>query len=101
MAEPPSSTIFFIPKAEEARTVPLGASDGEGDLGEAVVSLAIPGKAVSHHHHPLRASIPLPDQDRAGTKLSSLLVKVGKTDGRYRSSFLRNRSVQHLSRLVI
>src|SRR6202162_744021 len=60
-------SIFFIPKAEEARTVPLGAGDGEGDLGEAVISLAVPGKAVSHHHHPLRLSIPLPDQNRAGT----------------------------------
>src|SRR5258705_5036720 len=93
-------SIFSIPEAEEARTVPLGACDGEGDLGEAVVSLPVPGKAVSHHHHPLRALIPLPDQDRAGTKLSSLLVEVGQTDGGCRPSFLRNRSVQHLLRLV-
>src|SRR6266404_6789961 len=101
MAEPPSSTIFFIPKAEEARTVPLGASDGEGDLGEAVIGLAIPGKAVSHHHHPLGPSIPFPDQNRAGSKLRSLLVKAGQTRGHRRSSLLRNRSIEHLHGCVI
>src|SRR5258708_26573710 len=42
-------------------------------LGEAVISLAIPGKAVGHHHHPLRPSVPLPDQDRTGRKLCPLL----------------------------
>src|SRR5258705_4381573 len=71
-------SIFSIPEAEEARTVPLGACDGEGDLGEAVIGLAVPGKAVSHHHHPLRLSIPFPDQNRAWIKLSSLLVKAGQ-----------------------
>src|SRR6266852_4705062 len=94
-------SIFSIPEAEEARTVPLGACDGEGDLGEAVKSLAIPGKAVSHHHHPLRLSIPFPHQNRAGTKLCSLLVKARETGRRYRPSFFRNRSVQDLLRLVI
>src|SRR5712671_538132 len=94
-------SIFSIPEAEEARTVPLGARDGEGDLREAVISPAVPGKAVSHHHHPLRLSIPLPDQNRARTKLCSLLVKAGETGGRYRPGFLRNRSVKHLLRLVI
>src|SRR5258707_11482230 len=84
---------FSIPEAEEARTVPLGACDGEGDLGEAVISLAIPGKAVSHHHHPLRLTIPLPDQDRAGSKLGPLLVKAGQTGGHCWSFFLRNRSI--------
>src|ERR1700687_3099025 len=93
-------SIFPIPEAEEARTVPLGACDGEGDLGEAVKSLAIPGKAVSHHHHPLRLSIPFPHQNRAGTKLCSLLVKAGQS-GRHRPSLFRNRSVQYLLRLVI
>src|SRR5258708_846854 len=94
-------SIFSIPEAEEARTVPLGACDGEGDLGEAVISLAIPGKTVSHHHHPLRLPIPLPDQNRAGTKLCSLLVKAGQTGGHCRSSFLRNRSIEHLPGSVI
>ena len=72
-------SVLFIPEAKEARTVPLGASDGEGHLGEAVISLAIPGKAVGHHHHPLRLSVPLPDQDRTGSKLGPLLVKAGQS----------------------
>src|SRR5258708_12296805 len=80
-------SIFSIPEAEEARTVPLGACDGEGDLGKAVIGLAIPGKAVSHHHHPLRLSIPLPDQNRAGSKLGSLLVKASQTGKHCRSGF--------------
>src|SRR6266403_2111814 len=86
-------SIFSIPEAEEARTVPLGACDGEGDLGEAVIGLAVPGKAVSQHHHPLRLSIPFPDQNRAGIKLSSLLVKAGQAGGRCRpASFATVRS---------
>src|SRR5258706_15132888 len=80
-------SIFFIPKAEEARTVPLGAGDGEGDLGEAVISLAVPGKAVSHHHHPLRLSLPLPYQNRTGTELCLLLVKASQRGRGYRSRF--------------
>ena len=94
-------TILFIPEAKEARTVPLGASDGEGDFGEAVVSLAIPAKAVGHHHHPLRPSIPFPDEHCAGTKLCSFLVKVGETGGHRRSWLLRNRSIEHLRGCVI
>src|SRR6266481_8634794 len=94
-------SIFSIPEAEEARTVPLGACDGEGDLGEGVISLAVPGKAVGHHHHPLRPSIPFPDQNRAGSKLGSLLVEACQTSGHCRSCFLRNRSIQHLLSLVI
>src|SRR6266436_2141551 len=94
-------SIFSIPEAEEARTVPLGARDGEGDLREAVISPAVPGKAVSHHHHPLRLSIPLPDQNRAGTKLCLLLVKARKSGRRYRPSLFFILSVQHLFRLVI
>jgi len=59
------------------------------------------GKAVSHHHHPLRLSIPLPDQNRAGTRLGLLLVKGSPVGRRYRHSLFFNRSVQHLFRLVI
>src|ERR1700681_3762248 len=94
-------SILLISQPKEARTVPLGASDGEGDLGEAVIGLPVPGKAVGHHHHPLRLSIPLSDEHCAGGELSSLAVKAGETGGRYRPSFFRNRSVQHLLRLVI
>jgi hypothetical protein len=60
-------------KAKEARTIPSGAGDCEGDLREAIKGLAVPGKAVSHHHDPLRLSIPLPDQDRAERKLGPLM----------------------------
>src|SRR6267154_3549148 len=88
-------------ETKEARTVPPGASDGKGDLGEAVIGPAFPGKTVGHHHYPLRLSIPLPHQNRTGREFSSLAVKAGETGGRYRPGFFRNRSVQHLLGLVI
>src|SRR5712672_295286 len=94
-------SVLFIPEAKEARTVPLGASDGEGHLGEAVISLAIPGKAVGHHHHPLRLSVPLPDKDRTGSKLGPLLVKAGQAGGHCRSSLSRVRAFQYLPGCVI
>src|SRR5258707_7687176 len=92
--------ILLVPQAKETRSIPLGARDRKGHLGQAVIGSAVPGKTIVRHHYPLRPLIPLPDQNRAGTKLSSLLVKVGQTGGRYRASFLRNRSVQHLPCLV-
>jgi len=39
-------SILPISQAKEARTVPLGARDCEGDFGKAVIGLAIPGKPI-------------------------------------------------------
>jgi hypothetical protein len=94
-------SIVFIPKAKEARTVPPGAGDSKGDLGQAVIGLAIPGKTISHHHHPLRLSIPFSDQNRTWSKLGSLLVEAGQSSGHRWSCFLRSRSIQHLLGFVI
>src|SRR5258705_5182430 len=96
MAELHRRSILFIPEAKEARTVPLGARDRKSDFGETVIGLAVPGKAVGHHHHPLRLSIPFPDQNRAGVEFSSILVKAGQTGVHYRTSFVIIRSIQHL-----
>jgi hypothetical protein len=52
---------------------------------------------MSHHHHPLRLSVPLPDQNCTGIKLGSLLVEAGQSSGHRRSCFLCNRSIQNLS----
>ena len=70
--------VSFVPEAKEARAVPFGAGDGEGDLGEAVIGLAVPGKAVGHHHHPLRLPIPLPDQHRTGRKFVRFWSKLAR-----------------------
>jgi hypothetical protein len=93
--------MLFIPKAKEARTIPFGACDSEGDLGQAVISLAVPGKAVSHHHHALRLTIPLPDQDRPRRKPGPFLVKGCQTGGHRRFGFLRNPSIKHLPGRVV
>jgi len=73
--------------AKEGRTVPLRACDREGDLGEAVIGLAVPGKAISHH--PLRPSIPLP---AAGNRISgcgdrppNIATKMGERSQRQKS----------------
>ena len=70
-------------------------------FGEAIIGLPVPGKAVGHHHYPLRLSIPLSDQDRTGSKLGPFLVKAGQKGGHGWSCFLRSRSIQHLQRCVI
>src|SRR5258708_14976835 len=98
---PRCRSIVSIPEAKEARTVPPGDGDREGDLGDAVIGLTVPGKAVSQHHHPLRLSIPLSDQDRTGSKLGPLLVKAGQMGGHGWSCFLRSRSIEHLQRYLI
>src|SRR6266481_5547988 len=74
-----SSTMAILPSFISVEGGQTGghccrACDSEGDLGQAVIGLAVPGKSVSHHHHPLRLSIPLPDQHRAGSKVGSFLV---------------------------
>jgi len=60
MTGPPSPTDRLYPLGRKKRgpfhLVPV---DREGDLGEAVIGMAVPGKAIRHHHHPLRLSIPL------------------------------------------
>src|SRR5580692_8735289 len=98
---PLSSIDRPIPETEKARAVPFGSGDREGDLGEAVIGLAVPGKTVSHHHYPLGPSIPLADQDRAKSKLGPFLVETGQAGGHCRSGFLRDRSIQYLPGCVI
>jgi hypothetical protein len=93
--------MLSISQSKEARTVPFGPGNSEGNLRQAVIGLAVPGKAISHHHHPLRLSIPLSDQNRAGTKLGPLLVEAGQLGGHGRSSFLRKGSTQYLQGCVI
>src|SRR5258706_10333399 len=48
------TSLFLRPKKRGPfHLVPVNC---EGNFGEAVIGLAVPGKAVSHHHHPLRLS---------------------------------------------
>src|ERR1035437_10110799 len=66
-------------KSKEAGAVPLGTRDRESDLGETVIGLPIPGKAVSHHHYLLRMSIPLSYQNCSRRQFGSLLVEAEET----------------------
>ena len=53
----------LVPQPKEPMSVPSCAGDGEGDGRQAVEGSAVPGKAVSHHHGPLRPSIPFAHQN--------------------------------------
>ena len=56
---------WLVPQTEEPGPVPAGPGDGEGDLGEARIGLAVPGKAIGQHRHAVHSSVPLPRQHGA------------------------------------
>jgi len=67
-----------------------------------VIGLAIPGKAVSHHHYPLRSTIPIADKYCARRKLvSSLLIKADETRGHRHAGVLCVRPIKNLPGLLI
>src|SRR5258706_2293910 len=101
MAEPPWPMNLLIPQSEEARTIPLGTGDGKSDFGEAVIGLAIPGKTVGHHHYPLRAPLPFPNQDCSGPKFGSLLIEADQPRRHCRTGFLRTGTTQQLPGLMV
>ncbi len=72
----PVLRLRFIAQAEKPGAIPARASDREGDLGQAGVGLAVPGKPVSEHHDPLQVTIPLARQQGAGPQLGSGSVEV-------------------------
>ena len=53
-------------QAEEARAGPAGAGHGKGDLGQAAIGRAVPGKALVEDHDALGLAVPLPHQDGSG-----------------------------------
>src|SRR6516164_4710567 len=66
---------LLVSQAKEAGTIPPGAGDRKGDLGQAVIGLAVPGKAIGQHHHAMRFSVPLPNQHSARHQVGPLLVQ--------------------------
>src|SRR3954452_1251406 len=100
MIEPLRLTDLLYPQAKKARTIPFGSGDREGDLGEAVIGLAIPGKTVSHHHYPLRSTIPFADQYRARRQLNSLLIETDEARGYRLAAVLCVRPIENLPCLV-
>src|SRR5258705_8718837 len=89
--------LLFVSKAKEARSIPVGSGNRKGDFGKAVIGLAVPGKPVWHHHHPLRLSIPLPNQDCSGRKFGPLLIEADQPRRHCRTGFLRTGTTQQLS----
>ena len=59
-----------------SRTVPAGAGNGQGNLRQAGVALAIPGKALGEHRHPMHPAVPFAAQHGARTKLGSTPAQV-------------------------
>src|SRR5215831_11548376 len=65
-------------EAEKPGSRPAGAGHGEGDLGQARVGLAVPGKPLSQHYDPLQVAIPLACQQGARPQFGSGPVEVSQ-----------------------
>src|SRR5262249_55467560 len=61
----PDLRCWFIAQAEKPGAIPALAGDREGDLGQASIGFAVPGKPVSEHHDLLQVAIPLARQQGA------------------------------------
>ena len=59
---PPS---LACPAGRRTGPVPAGAGDGEGDLRQARIGLAVPGKAIGQHRHPMHLAVPFAAQHGA------------------------------------
>ena len=70
----------LVAQAEEPRAVPAGAGDGEGDLRQAPIGLAVPGKAIGQHGDPLHMAVPFAGQHGAGPYTRDL--RLGLDHGR-------------------
>ena len=57
---------WFVSQAEEFRSIPTRPRDREGNLGQAWIGVAIPGKAIGKHCHPLHLPVPFAGEDGAG-----------------------------------
>jgi hypothetical protein len=71
------SAVFhgLVPKTKKAGAIPRRTSDRASDLGQAIVSLAIPDKALIHHHHPMAASFPIAHENGARFQIGSAPIK--------------------------
>src|SRR5664280_2630961 len=90
-----------VPVVAKATLEAPGARGRKGDLGETVIGLAIPRKAIGHHHHPLRLAVPLPDQNCSRSQFSPLLVEAYQPRGYCRTGLLCACAIQHLLGLMI
>ena len=63
------------PHAEEAMAVPARAGHRLGDLRQAAIGLAVPGKTVLQHHHPLQRAVPFANQQRARFQIDAVLCR--------------------------
>jgi hypothetical protein len=55
----------LVSQAEEFGPTPARAGDREGNLRQAWIGLAVPGKAVGEHRNPLHLPVPFPGQHGA------------------------------------
>src|SRR5262249_52021136 len=61
-------------QAEEPWSVPSSAGDCQGDLRQARIGLAVPGKAVGEHRHPLHLPVPFATHHRPGPEVRGALA---------------------------
>src|SRR6516165_780863 len=65
----PCLLASFVPQPEEPWSVPACTRDRQGELRKTWVGLAVPGKTISKHRHPVHLSVPFAAQHGAGPKL--------------------------------
>src|SRR6516164_1750105 len=91
---------LLVSQAKEAGTIPPRAGDRKGDLGQAVIGLAVPGKAIGQHHHTMRSPVPFSNQHGAWRQVGSLPVEALQPV-RHRQSFVSFGAIENLSGRVI
>src|SRR6478735_365370 len=63
---------WLVTQAKELGPAPTGASDGLGDLRQAPIGPAVPGKAIGEYSDPLHTAVPFASQHRARSHLRGL-----------------------------
>jgi len=61
-----------LAESEEAMTVPVRSGHRLGDLGQAAIGQAVPGKALLEDHDPFEFAFPLTDKERAGLEVNAV-----------------------------
>src|SRR5262245_54133635 len=62
---------IHLAHAKKARSIPVGAGDGTGDAGKAVISTPVPQKAIIHDGDVMGSTLPFPHQNCSAARKRS------------------------------